>query len=509
MALKDKWGIPFIYKTASDAGLSGKGEAFFWQQNNNILTDSKNGIVRIGKELDQIDVISTTTGEWEFPYDSGADTYTLETETGHHSGGENHGCEGAEYMIEVDINTTPPAFRFRKQMYHGGSKYARSTVTNSKAIEKVVGNGWKGFCVVRYNVKDGKTLSDGSKVDSVKLEGYWCEDPDNHLDTWVKVIETEDKGGWGSGGDTCDGRKDQEINWSNVQMRYKSGTPEWSVHPIIPEFENGSNIHSIGEENMSFSDSERRGYGKDIRMPRDIEMKILFKFASNNGIARLKNASIREITPKLAFDDTPSVPDPGEPQESQTVSGSFKLQWDLNSIRSSSCAGVGAGGAGGNTIFYEVTTVDDGRTLINNSGHEYRTRVVESCITSSSILKSKIPHQLDIYLKKDGSPSGNVVAKIWNAANSVVYTCPTTVTASGLSTSYSLISYNFSTNTYALAVGDRIGVESTANTGEVDYVSVGISDTDSYGSTNRSNYNDNTDTWIEVSGSEVACIIWD
>jgi hypothetical protein len=291
-------------------------------------------------------------------------------------------------------------------------------------------------------------------------------------------------------------------------MRYKSGTPEWSVHPVIPEFEDGSNIHSIGDANMSFSDSERRGYGKDIRMPRDIEMKILFKFASNDGIARLKNASIREITPVLAFDDTPTVPDPGEPQESQTVSGAFKLEWDLNSIRSSSCAGVGSGGSGGNTIFFQVTTVDEGRFLINNAVESYRTRIALLCVTSSSVLQGKIPHQLDIYLKKVGSPSGNVVAKIWDSTNSVVYTCPTTVTASGLSTSYSLISYNFGTNTHSLAVGDRIGVSSTLNTNGIDYVSVGISNTDSYLSTNRSNYNENTNTWTD-STSEIACIIWD
>lgn len=503
----DRWNIPFFYATAADAGVSGSGSGFFWQQDNNIFDDSDRGMIRLGKEYDDVDVISETTGEWEFPYDT-ADYYCLETETGHHSGGENHGCEGAEYNVNVTINQTPPKFYFQKQMYHGGSKYTHSSgqFTHPKVIEKVVGNGWKGFAAVRYNKKNGRSTGH----DSVILEIWWNEDPDNHIkDGWFMVKRIEDKGGWGKGGDTCNGVSDQVITWSNIQFRYKSGTPEFSVHPRIPEFEDGENIHSIGEEDMNFAQSEKRGYGKREDMPRNIEMKCLFKFASHNGIARLKNLSLREIDPSKALDDTPDQPDQGEePAETKTIQGKFKLQWDLNIARESECAGVGAGGFGGNTIFYDIQTVDDERILTNHVDHTYRSRIAETNASSTGDMHGKKLKQFDIPLKKEGSPSGNVVAKIWNASNSVVYTCPTTVTASGLLTTFATINFDFSTNTRAFVVGDKVGVEYMGSS-NTDYVITEIRDANDAPGCNRANYNENTNTWAEITDSELCCTMWE
>jgi hypothetical protein len=48
--MADKWGIPFFYPTASNAGISGKGSGFFWQQNNDIFVDHRSGFIRLGKE---------------------------------------------------------------------------------------------------------------------------------------------------------------------------------------------------------------------------------------------------------------------------------------------------------------------------------------------------------------------------------------------------------------------------------------------------------------------------
>jgi len=506
----DKWGIPFFYSTAPNAGVSGEGSGAFWQQNNDIFTDSKNGIVRLGKEYDDVNVISESTGEWEFPYDSGADYYALDINMGHASGGETHGCEAAHYIVNVTINDTPPKFYFQKQMYHGGTKYEHKTgkFTHPKVTEKVVGNGWKGFCGVRYNVKNGRSTG----KDSVVLEIWWNEDPtgSNLKDGWIKVAKVEDKGGWGKGGDTCGGDSDQVITWSGVQWRYKSGTPEWSVHPILREYEDGENIHCTDEEKMCFSVAEKRGYCKDERIPRDTEQKILFKFEANDGIARLKNASLREIDPTKALDETPDQPDQNEePEETKTIQGKFKLQWDLNIARVSACAGAGAGGYGGSSVFYSIELFDDERQLGNHVDFDYRTRAAETNAGTGCIINGKVIKQFDIPLKRVGAaPTGNVVAKIWNQAGSVVYTSSTTVTAAGLSTSFATINYDFSTNTHAMVVGDRIGVQ-YAGTSNSEYVRVQIREADIVGSGNRASYYENLGTWSEITSDELTCIMWE
>ena len=504
----DKWGIPFFYATAPDAGVSGEGSGFFWQQDNNIFNDSKRGMVRIGKEYDDVEVINSSTGEWEFPYDV-ADYYCLEQTTGHHSGGESHGCEGCGYIANVTINQTPPKFYFQKALYFGGTKYQHNTgqFTHPKVTEKVVGNGFKGFCFVRYNRKDGRSTG----KDSVVLEIWWNEDPVNHLkDGWFMVKRIEDKGGWGKGGDTCGGTSDQVLTWSGVQWRYKSGTPEFSIHPIIPEYEDGENIHCIDEEDLCFSASEKRGYCKNERIPRNTEMKCLFKFDEHDGKCRLKNLSLREIDALKALDETPDQPDDNEqPGETNTIQGKFKLQWDLNTVRVSACAGVGGGGSGGNTEFYTAQVQDDTRILTNNTSHDYRIRAAEENTSSSSILHGKVVKQLDIPLAKVGTPLGNVVAKIWNSSGTAVYTCPTTVAADAdLSTSPTDISYDFSTNTHAMVVGDRIGVEYTG-TSSSNYVITYADFSTLFSGVNRSSYQDDTDSWSDFTDSELCCVMWE
>jgi hypothetical protein len=123
----DKFGIPFIYPTKKTAGVSGEGKGFFWQQNKDIFEDNDDGMVRLGKERDDVQVINSSTGEWEFPFDSGASYFCLELRQGHKSGGETHGCEGACYICNVTLNDNPAKFYFQKQLFHGGSKFEHET----------------------------------------------------------------------------------------------------------------------------------------------------------------------------------------------------------------------------------------------------------------------------------------------------------------------------------------------------------------------------------------------
>ena len=498
----DKFGIPFFYPTAADAGVSGEGSGFFWQQSANIRNDQDKGMVRLGKESDDVEIIDDETGEFEFPFDSGADYFALEVRQGHKSGGESHGCEGSCYIFNVKINQEPPKFFWQKQMFHGGPKHRHSSgeFGHAKAIEKVVGNGFKGFAAVIYTKKDGRSAGHNSAI----LEIWWNEDPENHLkDGWVMIKRIEDKGGWGSGGNTCNGVSDQVITWSNIQFRFKSGTPDFSLHPREPEFEDGEVIHSIGEEDMDFTASERRGYGYREDMPRDVEMKCLFKFDENDGICRLKNLSLREINGEGGFDDTPDVPD--DTQETKTISGKFKLQWDGNSIRESECAGAGTGGSGGSAIFYTVETADEERILSTHDDHADRTRIAEECVSTTSPLKGKLVKQFDIPLKKEGSPTGNITAKIWNAGNTSVYTSATVVASGGLSTSFATTSFDFSDNTHALVVGDRIGIDYSDGT-DVDYVVTQVRQEDVVQNSNRSTYE--SSVWHDFTSSELCCVMW-
>jgi hypothetical protein len=317
-------------------------------------------------------------------------------------------------MCDADFEDSPPTFRFRKEMYH--SKYSTHSSgdwTNSKVDNNISSSKWYGFGWVRYNKKDGR----GPGKDSVICEAWWNNDPVNKLkDGWFMLRRIEDKGGWGTDGDSCDGANDQVGTWSNIQFRFKSAASDFSLHPLKPEFEDGPVIHSIGGEDMDFEASERRGYGYREDMPRDIEMKCLFKWNGGGaGKCRFKNISLREIDPTKSFDDTPDSPDSGEqPGETQIIQGKFKLMWDHNTDRVSDCAGVGAGGFGGSAIFYNVTVIDEDRHLCDHIDHLNRTKIGQKVASSTTPFAGKIVKQLDVYLKKQGSPTSTIAAKIWN-----------------------------------------------------------------------------------------------
>jgi hypothetical protein len=481
----DKFGIPFLYPTKTTAGISGSGVGFFWQQNNDIHKDDDyegNAFLRIGKEHDSSDfeVINSSTGEFQFPFTFDYDyepSLSLSGPTGHHSGGVTHGCQGFTYMITGHWDVNPPQFRFRKETYHVQYNDHPEGKWTSPLATGPVENNWKGFGWVRYNKKDGR----GPGKDSVICEAWWNDNPTADITKWVMLKRVEDKGNgvtnWGVGA-TCDGEAYQVGTWSNIQFRIKSSGSDFSLHPLIPEPDDGPNIHSIGEENMSFADSEARGYGKRADMPRDIEMKCLFKWNSGGeGICSFKNLSLREIDPTLSFEDDPTVPEPGEePTETSLVQGVFRFKWDINHLRTSPCAGAGGGGSGGSAVFYTISA-DHDTELSNTSTFQNRTRGGEQCSNSSSPIYSKLIKQLDVPLKKVGTPGATPVinAKIWASNGTVLYTSPTTIAPNSLTTSYTTQSFNFSTNTHLITTGDVVGVE-YITTSSTNYVVFGYGD---------------------------------
>ncbi len=437
-------------------------------------------MVRIGKEhdLSSFKVIDSSNGTFQFPFLTDGDGLSMSGPTGHHTGGETHECQGFAYMCDSNLMGNNPTFRFRKETYHVQYNTDPKTGedwTSPFATGPCI-NNWKGMGWVRYNKKDGR----GPGKDSVICEFWWNDNPTADITNWKMLKRTEDKGAgssnWGVKA-TCDGEDYQVGTWSNIQFRFKSSSSDFSLHPRIPEPDDGPNINSIGGVNMSFSDCEDRGYGKRADMPRDIEMKCLCKWdAGGRGKAWFKNISLREIDPTLNFDDDPTAPPPepgtgGEPTGTTTLVGTLRFQQDINTYRTQSeCAGTGTitGGGGsapdesGNTKFYSIDA-DTDKELSDSSTFDNRKRIAMSPENSSSSIVGKKPTIIYIPLSKVGTPGSSPVVnmKIWNSSGSVVYTSPTNLDPTTLTGSMAYRTFDFSTNTRTLVVGDRIGVEYT------------------------------------------------
>ena len=345
--------------------------------------------------------------------------FSVSGPTGRHSG--SGCCSGFSYMFTCEVENNPSDFRFRKEMWHVSyhTDPVTGTWTHPLVNFRVKGHGNVGLGYVRYNKKDGVSVGH----DSVIIECWFNPDPDDNPLDWTMLKRTEDKGGWGDDGDKCNGAKDQIGTWGGPKFRIKS---------------NGTG---------------------------DIDFKRL---------------SLREIDPFATFDDNPTEPPPvDEPPSTTTVQGLFKLQWDINTYRTSLCApGGGGGGSSAQAIFYTVAATHD-KELSDTSTFQNRTRVVEVAANSSSILKTvgKPILQADIPLYKVGSPAATptVKARIYSSSGSVIYTSPTSLDPSTLTGSFVKKTFDFSTNTHIMQSGEYVGVYYNTDS-DSDYVVCGYGD---------------------------------
>lgn len=153
--------------------------------------------------------------------------FSISGPTGHHSSGSGGPCcQGFNYMFNIDSQSTPVVFRFRKEMWH--VKYDDSPegpFKHPKIIFKLDGHGFFGIGYCRYNKKN-----EGAE-DSVILEGWFCPEPDKDIKNWILIKRIEDKkgNGWGNTGDQCNGDKDQVGTWSNAQNRLKTNATQGSI----------------------------------------------------------------------------------------------------------------------------------------------------------------------------------------------------------------------------------------------------------------------------------------
>lgn len=356
-------------------------------------------------------------------------------------------CSGHAYGCRFFLNGDLQ-IQFFKEIYHVHYESRPDNPVDTKFGELADGNDH--LCkFVRYNkVENNKTV--------VKLEAY--VDFGATGSQFVKVAEVTDAGGWNDDGGQCNGDDDQILTWGSGWCQFR-----WD--------------------------------------------------ASSTDI-KFKNWSARHIDPLL-------VPAPNQPTDPSTGGGStlttqrllipIVLSFDVNALRTSSCA-VGGGGGGGSSLPYYsngILSPPKESKLSDHATWSNRKRVVAIIADSGSDMYNKIPKTAKFWLRKEGTPAqGNVVAKIWGAGSGTVvkFTCPTVITDASLTASLALVTYDFSTNTYTMKVGDRIGVEYLGVL-ETHYVVASYVDDTSGNGSSLENYEKSS--WDRKSSRELSCELYE
>ena len=113
-------------------------------------------------------------------------------------------CEGTAYHGQIRYDGKSD---FSKEQWHSGGY---SFTEPLQVVDPLEGR-WIGYKFVMYNFeKNGETV--------VKLEN-WIDEKNNN--TWVKVDEHMDEGGWGDEGDKCGGSPDQIVSWGGPIVTFR------------------------------------------------------------------------------------------------------------------------------------------------------------------------------------------------------------------------------------------------------------------------------------------------
>ena len=122
---------------------------------------------------------------------------------------------------------------------------------------------------------------------------------------------------------------------------------------------------------------------------------------------------------------------------------------------SSTTVGGSSGAAQPDTVVYQQALQN---STISLDSAAY-TRYGELLNSSSSVLIGAVLTQIDVFLKKTGSPTGNMSLLIRDNTDAIKATFTTTFDVSTLTTTLTSYSFQLLTNTYALQNGDRILLE--------------------------------------------------
>ena len=113
----------------------------------------------------------------------------------------NNGCGGSSYKLSIHFDGTSS---ISKEQTHPKPWKIQMNESTFGKLDK----DWFRFKGIMYNLPDG----------TVKLEN-WLDPFLNN--TWRKIAEYQDKGGWGKDGNKCQGKEDQIITWGSPTATFR------------------------------------------------------------------------------------------------------------------------------------------------------------------------------------------------------------------------------------------------------------------------------------------------
>ena len=113
----------------------------------------------------------------------------------------NNGCGGSSYKLKIHFDGTSS---ISKEQIHAKPW----KIPINKSPFGTLDKNWFRFKGVTYNLPDG----------TVKSE-LWLDPLANN--TWTKIAEYLDKGGWGSDGNKCQGKDDHIITWGSPTATFR------------------------------------------------------------------------------------------------------------------------------------------------------------------------------------------------------------------------------------------------------------------------------------------------
>lgn len=309
--------------------------------------------------------------------------------------GEHHSntdcCSGSTYNHKVGLEN-PVNFELTKEMWHVNYDGIVPPTPATGENYSVLGHGWFGVKAITYIKGSGANKT-------VKLEMWY--NADGLGQTWKKVKEAEDTGGWGEGGDECGGEPDQILAFGNARMMFR-----WD--------------YDEGDSDIKF-----------------------------------RNLSVREIDPFGQFENPTDPENPGTNQDIITFQSVLKLQRHIN-YNEASC-----GPGGGTLAFYDNIALTPSGGLSITKYYFDTIGIGEYAVNASSEMVGRTLHTFEIPMKKFGSPPATptVKAKIFDSGHNLIFTSPTTFDPSAFTTSYVTKTFDFSGNTRIFVAGDTVEVE--------------------------------------------------
>jgi len=113
----------------------------------------------------------------------------------------HNGCGGSSYKHKIYFDGTS---NLNKELVHA-KPWKKPKIFHFFGELK---DTWFRFKSVMYNLQDG----------TVKLEN-WLDPSLNN--TWLKIAEDRDRGGWGNDGEKCHGKEDQIIRWGSPTATFR------------------------------------------------------------------------------------------------------------------------------------------------------------------------------------------------------------------------------------------------------------------------------------------------